>query len=82
MLTSRSTPSKNKTDSDSPQLLQRIAHKVDGEILTFQAPVEVLSNGQKVVQLQPILDLFPDTAALCRKDRRPIPFLTNEDDVL
>ncbi|KAG0068023.1 hypothetical protein BGZ89_005343 [Linnemannia elongata] len=82
MLTSRTTPSKNKIDSDSPQLLQRIAHKVDGEILTFQAPVEVLSNGQKVVQLQPILDLFPDTAALCRKDRRPIPFLTNEDDVL
>ncbi|KAF9145791.1 hypothetical protein BGX30_006847 [Mortierella sp. GBA39] len=84
MLKSRTLPSRNKTDTDTdlPQLQQLIAHKVDGEILTFQAPVEVLSNGQKVVILQPILDLFPDTAALCRKDKRPIPFLTNEDDVL
>ncbi|KAF9546360.1 hypothetical protein EC957_009849 [Mortierella hygrophila] len=84
MLNSHTLYSKNKTDTDTdlPQLQQRIAHKVDGEILTFQAPVEVLSNGQKVVILQPILDLFPDTAALCRKDKRPIPFLTNEDDVL
>ncbi|KAG9070385.1 hypothetical protein KI688_009722 [Linnemannia hyalina] len=84
MLKSHTLHSKNKTNSDTnlPQLQQRIAHKVDGEILTFQAPVEVLSNGQKVVILQPILDLFPDTAALCRKDKRPIPFLTNEDDVL
>ncbi|KAF9149813.1 hypothetical protein BG015_008363 [Linnemannia schmuckeri] len=82
MLKSRITPSDNKTDSEPPQLLQRIAHKVDGEILTFQVPVEVLNNGKKVVMLQPILDLFPDTAALCYKDKRPIPFLTNEDDVL
>ncbi|KAF9133481.1 hypothetical protein BGW39_009671 [Mortierella sp. 14UC] len=63
-------------------LLQRIAHRVDGDILTFQAPVEVLDNGDKVVMLQPILDVFPDTAALCRKNRQIIPFLTNKDDVL
>jgi hypothetical protein len=68
-------------DNNEP-LLQRIAHKVDGEILTFQAPVHVLDNGNKVVMLQPILDLFPDTAALCCRDKQLIPFLTNEDNVL
>ncbi|KAF9091609.1 hypothetical protein BGX29_010866 [Mortierella sp. GBA35] len=71
------TPSKR-----DPSLLQRIAHRVDGEILIFQAPVEVLDNGDKVVMLQPILDLFPNTAALCRKDKRHVPFLTNQDDLL
>ncbi|KAG0277760.1 hypothetical protein BGZ95_005380, partial [Linnemannia exigua] len=63
-------------------LFQRIAHRVDGDILTFQAPVEVLDNGDKVVMLQPILDVFPDAAALCRKDRCLVSFLTNQDDVL
>ncbi|KAF9904069.1 hypothetical protein EC991_003102 [Linnemannia zychae] len=63
-------------------LLQRIAHMVDGDIITFQAPVDVLGNGDKVVMLQHILDVFPDTAALCHKDKRIVPFLTNEDDVL
>lgn len=70
-----------KKDDDKP-LLQRIAYKLDGEFLAFQAPVQVLDNGNKVVMLQPIIDLFPDTAALCRKDKQLIPFLTNEDDVL
>ncbi|KAG0295933.1 hypothetical protein BGZ96_010624 [Linnemannia gamsii] len=71
----------SKKDDDEP-LLQRIAHMLDGEFLTFQAPVQVLDNGTKVVMLQPIIDLFPDTAALSRKDKQLIPFLTNEDGVL
>ncbi|KAF9929453.1 hypothetical protein FBU30_001526 [Linnemannia zychae] len=68
--------------STSSSLQQRIAHKVNGDIIMFQAPVEVLDSGDKVVMLQSILELFPDTVALCRKDKRFVSFLTNPEGVL
>ncbi|KAG0370396.1 hypothetical protein BC939DRAFT_506743 [Gamsiella multidivaricata] len=66
-----------------PALTQTIAHKIGDEWVTFDVPVSTVSStGETIVMLQPILDIFPETVALCRTDRTSVPFMTNSDDVL
>ncbi|KAF8966017.1 hypothetical protein BGZ46_000449 [Entomortierella lignicola] len=72
----------NSPSLDSKGLTQTISHTIQGDTFSFEVPVSSDDNGL-FVMLQPVLDIFPETVALCREDKsQHLPFLTNLDGVL
>ncbi|KAF9116701.1 hypothetical protein BGX27_000083 [Mortierella sp. AM989] len=68
--------------SNNPALTQTISHTVQDDYLSFDVPVSVDIFGNLSVMLQPIFDVFPETVALCRRDKSQLPFLSSSDGVL
>ncbi|KAF9169815.1 hypothetical protein BGX21_008312 [Mortierella sp. AD011] len=74
--------SSSSSRSASPVVTQTIAHTIQGDAVSFEVPVTFDVSGEVFVMLQPILDVFPETAALSRRDNIQLPFLTNSHGVL
>ncbi|KAF9348375.1 hypothetical protein BGX26_000214 [Mortierella sp. AD094] len=68
--------------SSSPVVTQTIAHTIQGDTVSFEVPVTFDVSGDVFVMLQPILDVFPETVALSRRDKTQLPFLTASNGVL